>query len=350
VESYGGGRRRGRGLVAVAAVLAAGSTVVAAPASAAPRPARYSITELGPAGPGDLSVATAVSNAGVVVGYVIDTGGNPTATRWAAGTRTPLPGLVPGGASWANAVNDAGQVAGTAARSNGYGFPVRWAADGGVTDLGGPSNNALGQGNGIDPAGRVVGGQRPADSEGALRPRLYEVSGGVVALTSGDGVAYAVNARGQVVGAPAFLWERGRTTTLPGIAGSGGAEARAVNDRGQVAGDAAAPTGGLDAVVWSGGAVTDLGTIAGIPYNRANGINDRGQVVGTADPLCTPCAAPVAWLWNGGGSLVALDSLLPAGSGWTLRQANGVNDRGQIVGAGLHNGVLRAFLLTPVRR
>ena len=40
--------------------------------------------------------------------------------------------------------------------------------------------------------------------------------------------------------------------------------------------------------------------------------------------------------------------MIPAGSGWALQSANGINDRGQIVGTGLHNGHTRAYLLTPV--
>jgi hypothetical protein len=42
-----------------------------------------------------------------------------------------------------------------------------------------------------------------------------------------------------------------------------------------------------------------------------------------------------------------LNTLLPAGSGWLLNTATDINDRGQIVGAGMHNGHHRAYLLTP---
>lgn len=91
----------------------------------------------------------------------------------------------------------------------------------------------------------------------------------------------------------------------------------------------------------------DIGTIDGIAYSTGRGINASGQVVGTADPLCHPCAAPKAWVWHLGGTITALDTLIPAGSGWQLQQANGINDRGQIVGRGVHNGAYHAFLLTP---
>jgi probable HAF family extracellular repeat protein len=42
-----------------------------------------------------------------------------------------------------------------------------------------------------------------------------------------------------------------------------------------------------------------------------------------------------------------LNSLIPAGSGWVLTSARGINDAGQIVGTGTISGVQHAFLLTP---
>jgi hypothetical protein len=42
-----------------------------------------------------------------------------------------------------------------------------------------------------------------------------------------------------------------------------------------------------------------------------------------------------------------LNNLRPAGSGWDLDYAYGINDAGQIAGVGTHNGLGRAFLLTP---
>ena len=49
------------------------------------------------------------------------------------------------------------------------------------------------------------------------------------------------------------------------------------------------------------------------------------------------------------GRLKDLNDLISAASGWTLESAHGINDRGQIVGMGLHRGQRRAFLLTPMR-
>jgi probable HAF family extracellular repeat protein len=318
----------------------------AVPAGAASAP-RYTITDLGTLG-GDRSVATAISNSGQVVGYSVTPQGAEHAFRWSAGSMTDLGTLPGGGYSHANAVNDAGQVAGLSDRSSGgYGYPVRWSASGAIQDLGGPITNQLGSGNAIDPAGRVAGGQRPASSEGEPVAMLYDAAGRPHLLAKGSlGAAAGINARGQIVGSPGYIWQNGAVTSLPGLAG-GSASARAISISGLVAGSAGTVDGSLHAALWRGRAITDLGTIDGIRYNQANAVNAAGQVVGTADPLCSPCVAPRAWLWRA-GSATALDSLIPAGSGWTLQQANGISDRGEIAGAGLHNGKLHAFVLVPV--
>jgi probable HAF family extracellular repeat protein len=55
-----------------------------------------------------------------------------------------------------------------------------------------------------------------------------------------------------------------------------------------------------------------------------------------------------AFLWTSKSGMQDLNNLLDAsGNGWALKQADGINDRGQIVGYGVHNGVTHGFLLTP---
>jgi len=315
----------------------------------------YSITDLGTLTSGGTSVATAINNAGEVVGYSETTTGIEHGFKWISGTITDLGTESGGSFSQANAVNDAGQIAGTADReAGGYGYPVRWSAAGVLQDLGGTVTNSLGVGNAIDPSGQVAGGQRPADSEDGPIGILYSQSGTPTYLGNPPDsldAAAGINAEDQVVGSPAFVWQAGTVTLLPGLPGVGGAGANAINIAGEVVGTVSEPSGAAaieDAALWQGGVLTDLGTIDEIQYNQANAVNAAGQVVGTANPNCEPCAAPVAWLREPGGSLTALSTLIPSGSGWTLQQANGINDRGQIVGAGLHNGTLHAYLLTPV--
>lgn len=49
------------------------------------------------------------------------------------------------------------------------------------------------------------------------------------------------------------------------------------------------------------------------------------------------------------GVMRELNNLVPANTGWVLNGATDINDAGQIVGNGKHNGQDRAFLLTPTQ-
>jgi hypothetical protein len=46
--------------------------------------------------------------------------------------------------------------------------------------------------------------------------------------------------------------------------------------------------------------------------------------------------------------MVDLNTTLVNPTGWQLTSANGINDYNQIVGTGIHNGQIRAFLLNPI--
>jgi len=85
----------------------------------------------------------------------------------------------------------------------------------------------------------------------------------------------------------------------------------------------------------------------------------------TMSPADTPrrstwcqAASATTWHWpqclttvpcGATGALTDLNDLLPAGSGWVLRTATGINEAGQIVGEGTLRGQRdgRAYLLTP---
>ena len=46
--------------------------------------------------------------------------------------------------------------------------------------------------------------------------------------------------------------------------------------------------------------------------------------------------------------MIDLNTRIDPQSGWTLEVAKGINDAGEIVGNGSHNGDYHAFLLTPI--
>lgn len=87
-----------------------------------------------------------------------------------------------------------------------------------------------------------------------------------------------------------------------------------------------------------------LGTLGG-SLSSALDINLAGKVVGWAD---TASGARHAFIWEAPHGMLDLNDLIPPRSGWTLTHANGINEFGQIVGSGLHDGQERAFRLDPV--
>ena len=95
----------------------------------------------------------------------------------------------------------------------------------------------------------------------------------------------------------------------------------------------------------------DLGSVGFSGGSVGLGINADGWVTGVAFPGVTDepdLTAERAFLYDG-TTMHNLNTLLDgSGAGWVLHSANDINDAGQIVGHGTHNGTTRAFLLTPV--
>lgn len=156
-------------------------------------------------------------------------------------------------------------------------------------------------------------------------------------------------------------------STLPQPPGGWEGFAGSINDHGQIAGIAWQP--GRDrAVLWNAGQPVFLPTVPGRDSSEGLGINNQGDIVGTAWSLPNAAAQyvndyPQRWRllvpffkkqWENravfykGGKAQDLNSLIPEDAGWTLEEANSINDQGQIVGEGLHHGLERAFLLTPM--
>jgi probable HAF family extracellular repeat protein len=160
-----------------------------------------------------------------------------------------------------------------------------------------------------------------------------------------NSVAYGINDSGQVVGESytsggwhAFLYEDGQMQDLGTLPGGTYSVAYGINDSGQVVGSS-----GGHAFLYSNGQMQDLGTLPGGTYCEASAINDSGQVVGYA---YDSSGETHAFLYSN-GQMQDLNSLIPAGSGWFLFYARGINTSGQIVGTGAINGPPRAFLATP---
>jgi len=75
--------------------------------------------------------------------------------------------------------------------------------------------------------------------------------------------------------------------------------------------------------------MTDLGTLGSTSHAEA--INSRGQVVGRSRLGDPSTILQHAFLWEEGGPMLDLNTLIPAGSNLQLIDAYNVNDRGEIL-------------------
>src|SRR5262249_25530046 len=99
---------------------------------------------------------------------------------------------------------------------------------------------------------------------------------------------------------------------------------------------------GSHGFLWQNGKMTALVSLSGFPGAGAACINASGQIVGSVSQPNVGHAA----LWEQ-GKIYDLNGALPAGSGWWLTSASGINDSGRIVGSGMLHGQSHAYLLTP---
>src|SRR5262249_58824673 len=100
--------------------------------------------------------------------------------------------------------------------------------------------------------------------------------------------------------------------------------------------------GRVRAFLYRDGKMSELGTLDG-EGSTAYGINSRGRIVGS---WTIKGSERHAFLYAD-GKVIDLNALLPANSGWTLPEAQAINDHSQIVGVGQFQGKSRAYLLSP---
>lgn len=72
------------------------------------------------------------------------------------------------------------------------------------------------------------------------------------------------------------------------------------------------------------------------PCSRAVMMNSKGQIVGSTISICGQ-GETNAFLWENGGLMIALDTLIPANSGVHLFEGDNINERGEILASGLRN-------------
>jgi probable HAF family extracellular repeat protein len=296
----------------------------------------YTVHSLGTVGT-KFTGAIAISDSGIVAGTAAGSRGEWSALRFVDGGMEVLadPAMAVG-------VNSRGSVVGTSWSAAGPGATV-WQ-DGGAISLG--LENSYGMG--INEAGTVVGGGEHGSRGSAFVHADGETTWIDIGISS---AAYGINNYGQVAGTAemgagtfrAFTWVAGSGVQVLGTLGGRTSYAAAISDSGIVVGSSTTRSGNLHAYRADADGMHDLGTLGG-NMSAAYGVNSAGSVVGYSS---TADGAIHAFVWTD-GMLFDLNSLMDADSGWTLESAFGINELGQIVGAGRLNGLSSAFLLDPV--
>ncbi len=363
-----------RSIVGSRLILAVAAALWATPALAQ-AVGGYQITDLGTPGPGfDRSTGAGVNDQSQATGFAqFASGGQTRAFFWAQGTMQDLGTLLGDDHSFGTAINNLGHVVGES-RAGFTLFRAFLFKNGAMQDLG-SLGGTFSMAHDVNDLDQVVG--LSTNASGRQRAFLYKdgLMQDLGTLGDTDSRALGINNKGQVVGQSfnlttsqghAFLLTPLDTdgdgtpdTWFQDADGDGANDlmldlgtllptddvsaAFDVNELGHVAGDSSqvgvtAPR----AFLFKNGVMQDLGTLVAGAGSRATALNDQGQVVGIS--------AGTAFLWEN-GTMTDLNLLLPAGSGWMLTaEAPDINNLGEIVGAGFHNGLKRGFLLSSPRR
>jgi uncharacterized membrane protein len=360
--------RSGLAVTLVLPLVAAGLTAAATSADAANPTLTYTIADWGA-----FSVGTSRASSyggglnlnGVGVGQSYYVGGIQHATLYKGGVLTDLGALNATDSSDANAINQSSRIVGEDFSPAGSfaSIPVEWT-NGHIARLAGSS---YGRAVAINNAGYAVGSLYTSTDLNSSYPQeaveyangrvivLHGISNGV---TPPDSIAAGIDDSDVIVGAQ--LNSTGATeavrfstssldpaTAYPDLAGSTDDFALAIADSNtNVVGDAVMADGSFRAVSFAAGQpAKSLGLLDGRTASEAYGVNASGIAVGSSYNLGDPDSA--AAVMYAEGKIINLNNILPADSGWVLEDAYSINDDGQISGSGLHNGVLRAFTLTP---
>jgi probable HAF family extracellular repeat protein len=356
---------------------------------------RYVATDLGDLGGGE-AVAASINDSGQVAGTSWLPGHTPggacgerRAFLWENGVIAALPSLPGTRFGFATDINDLGDVSGNDnvyvpdPACTGGCFPGFCEAqtpvlrsDGVAIDLSEPAPTPWYAGVAFDVnnARQVVGWSRRGDltnprtwhgflwedgTRSDLDSRADYWSIGTAINDSGLVVGYA---QGPGVESFGFAWSGGTLTPLPALqAADRNSGTNDVNASGDAVGWSGPSTFVASAVFYpASGGVVDLGSLGGT-QNSAYAMNDNGDAVGYSSTGGDQERHAVLWR---SGQIYDLNDLIPAGTGWELVAAVGINTGGAIVGYGCRDSLWsvplsrclasdgstafrRPFLLTP---
>jgi probable HAF family extracellular repeat protein len=302
----------------------------------------YSLNDLGSVQP------SSINNSGQVAGTFVATDGLDHAFLQSPGGSLQDLGT-PGQLSVATSINNDGTISGSAG-SYGAEHAYIWNTSGSTQDLGtfGGSYTA---GSFINNNGDVAANVWYGHYNVIAVPKNGASSnigtlGGFWTVASGINDSGAITGYSQIIPGfgtqHAFLYSGSGPMADLGTLGGSDSTGNAINNSGSVVGWSITASGTTHAFLYSGsGPMQDLGTLPGTTSSVANAINGSAQVVGEAGNK--------AFIWNANTGMSDLNSQLNVSAqGWSLTNANAINDAGLIAGTGINAaGQTHAFLLTP---
>jgi len=348
-------------VLAAVAAFASAQTVSAASAQS-----RYTVTDLGtlPGLANSYVWLQTLNNRGHVAAYASNEAdpnalGGVSSYLWKGpGDIDLLPGFPDSTLTVAFGLNDRDQVVGASGPApDGNYYAVLWNR-GMIYNLGALVGDISSEAFLVNNAGLAVGDSWNEDL--GILSAVYWYHGKIFQLPplndGGASIAFGVNDWSQIVGQSGdfehfhtVLWSLVPKPSVVDLGTLGGdsSSPSAINNGGQIVGNAQTASGDWHSALWDKSGITDLENFGDDPFGSAWAINNCGQIVGFSGVDFSDITTAHALLWEN-GSMINLQTQIPTDSGWVLRQALGINDRGQIAGFGLHNGEIRAFLLTPV--
>ena len=341
----------------------------------------YQVTAIEPPAGYTASRAMGINNYGEVVGrfYNIDANGeavNRQAFVWdIVNGAHLLPTLAGETGAWA--INDNGFVTGYSYNAAGKQRAVLWDLEGWtIDDIGGlrnPTTGVYGESStayGINNLDQVVGNADIPNDANTFTPfhaflddstGLYDLGTLTTAhpeWANGYSIAYGINNHGEIVGIahdsdwnfrPFIDDETNGMQALqidPAYA-AGEWYAVVINDSGLIGGHVISGTNQSLPYYWpnKSSAPVKITMPAGFPYGEIYGINASGQMVGIMWDRAEEGATEHAFIFDTQNGVRDLNSLADISAGSILNFARDINDYGQIVGYGEHNGERRGFTL-----
>jgi uncharacterized membrane protein len=164
----------------------------------------------------------------------------------------------------------------------------------------------------------------------------------------------AINDAGQVVGhditlLDGWLFDQDHFITLPDLTGGTGSTPYDINASGLIVGASWPHQTDMRPVMWIDGQVQALPLPSGALGGHARAVNDQNEIVGYTALLGPDLQyAPHALLWKDGNAF-KLEEIVTNPGDWHLRQAEHINDHGQILALAYSDTFSwKRVILTPV--